>query len=183
MRLYRVLPFRPEAADGRPGHPLFVPSTQGAGRADSPGAYTVLYLSDAPAGAAAEAFGAIPLWTETMFEKPALLNGRRALAAYELRDEAPVLDLDDAKALQRLGLRPSDVVTRDREVTQAWALQAFKNKRWIGVRWWSYYDPRWYSYGLWDRRQLTVTGVEPLSLDHPAVVEAATVLRRPRTAG
>ena len=178
MRLYRVLPFRPEAADGEPGHPLFVPSTQGAGRADSPGAYTVLYLSDAPAGAAAEAFGAIPLWTETMFEKPSLQNGRRALATYDLRDEAPVLDLDDAKALQRLGLRPSDVVTRDRTVTQRWALAVYLERRWAGVRWWSYHDPDWHSYALWDRRQLSPIGVERLSIAHPVIIEAAAVLQR-----
>ncbi len=157
-----------------------MPRPTGAGRIDSPGSYSVLYLSSAPAGAVAEAFGGVPLWTAAMLETPSLERGRRALASYELPDRAGVLDLDDPDALKRLGLRPSDIVTRDRAVTQRWALAAYREHRWIGVRWWSYYDPRWYSYGLWDRRHLTVTGVEPLSLDHPAVVDAATVLRRSR---
>lgn len=115
-----------------------------------------------------------------MLETPSLERGHRALGTYELPDRAGVLDLDDPDALKRLGLRPSDVVTRDRLVTQRWALAAYRDHRWIGVRWWSYYDPRWYSYGLWDRRYLTVTGVEPLTLEHPAVLEAATVLPRAR---
>ncbi len=181
MRLYRVLPFRADAAEGQPGHPLYSPTPKGTGRVDAPGTYTVLYLSSAPAGAVAEAFGGIPLWTSAMFDKPFLGRGQRALATYELPDRASVLDLDDPEALQRLGLRPSDVVTRDRDVTQRWALMAYRERRWTGVRWWSYYDPRWYSYGLWDRRHLAVIGVERLSLEHPAVVEAASVLHRPRS--
>jgi hypothetical protein len=157
-----------------------VPRPSGRGRVDSPGLYDVLYLSSAAAGAIAEAFGRLVPWTASMLRVPAMPNADRAIARFELAEGAHVLDLDDVDSLRELGIRPSDVVTRDREVTQAWALRAFRLKRWIGVRWWSYYDPRWYAYGLWDRRQLTVNGVEPLSLDHPAVVEAATVLRRPR---
>lgn len=178
MKLYRVLPFRPDATDRQPGHPLFVPIPSGAGRVDSPGNYSVLYLSNAPAGAAAEAFGGIPLWTAAMFRTPSLERGSRALASYELPDGASVLDLDDADALKRLHLRPSDVVTRDRAVTQRWALAAYQEGRWIGVRWWSYHDPKWYSYGLWDHRQLSLMQVDALTIRHPALVEAAAVLQR-----
>ena len=116
-----------------------------------------------------------------MFESPARPRARRALGRYELAERASVLDLDDAVTLRELGLRPSEVVSPDRTVTQRWARAIVDKRRWVGVRWWSYYDPRWYSYGLWDRRHLTVTGVEPLSLEHPAVVAAATVLQRPRS--
>lgn len=115
-----------------------------------------------------------------MFRSPAHVGARRALGQYELADRAKVLDLDDADALRALGLRPSEVVSGDRAVTQRWARTIAEQQRWDGVRWWSYHDPRWYSYGLWDRRHLKVTQVEPLSLDHPAVIEAATALRRPR---
>ena len=181
MRLYRVLPFRGDATEGQPGHPLFIPTPTGAGRVDAPGTYSVLYVSDAPAGAVAEAFGGVPLWTPAMFDKPSFERGRRALATYELPDQAAVLDLDDPDALKRLGLRPSDVVTRDRAVTQRWALAAYREHRWIGVRWWSYYDPRWHSFALWDRLELTVVGVEALSLEHSSAVEAAIVLGRPRS--
>lgn len=181
MKLHRVLPFRLNATDGQPGRPLFVPTPSGAGRVDSPGNYSVLYVSSEPAGAAAEAFGGIPVWTAAMFRTPSLERGFRALASYQLSDGASVLDLDDADVLKRLRLRPSHVVTRDRAVTQRWALSAYLERRWIGVRWWSYYDARWYSYALWDRRELSVISVEALSLEHLAVAEAANVLGRQRT--
>ena len=48
------------------------------------------------------------------------------------------------------------------------------------MHWWSYYDARLYSYGLWELRGLTLSAVVKLTLDHAAVVEAAEVLRRPR---
>lgn len=160
-----------------------MPRSSGRGRIDAPGRYDVLYLSDAAAGAVAEGFGRLTPWSELMLRVPGMPGAARVVARYALADRAPVLDLDDAAALSALGIRPSEVVTRDRSVTQSWARRAFETKRWAGVRWWSYYDPRWYAYGLWDRRDLTVVGVEKLSLEHPAVVEAATILRRPRGFG
>jgi hypothetical protein len=47
------------------------------------------------------------------------------------------------------------------------------------VRWWSYYSPAWSSFGLWDLKGLTLDEVTPLTLDHPALVEASrTIVRR-----
>jgi len=180
--LHRVFPWLATAQARASGHALFVPRPQGAGRIDNPGHYDALYLSSTAAGAVAEAFGNLKLWTPRMFVTPAVPGSVKALATYELPSEAPVLDLDDAGVLASLGLRPSQVVTRARDVTQPWALAIFQQRRWIGVRWWSYYDARWYSYGLWELRGLTVSAVVPLTLDHAAVVEAAQVLRRPRRA-
>ncbi len=137
----------------------------------------VLYLSSSPAGAVAEVFAPLATWTPTMFASPARPVARRALGRYELPSDASVLDLDDATVLRDLGLRPSAVVSMDRAVTQDWARTIAAQRRWAGVRWWSRYDSRWHSYGLWDSGQLKVTGVEQLSLEHPAVIEAATVLR------
>lgn len=178
MRLYRVFPWLAAAEERAPGHALFVPRPQGAGRVDNPGRYETLYLSSDPAGAVAEAFGNLRRWTPRMLLAPALPGSVKALGTYELPDDAPIFDLDDARALAGLGLRPSQVVTRAREVTQAWALAIFEQRRWIGVRWWSYYEPRWYSYGLWDLGEVTVEAVVPLSLDDPAVTETANVLNR-----
>lgn len=115
-----------------------------------------------------------------MFARPDLPGSVRALAEYEIPNDLPILDLDDARALQVLGLRPSQIVTRDRDVTQRWALSIYEQGNWSGLRWWSYYDPRWYSYALWDLPALRSTGpVRALSVEDPAVVEAATILRRP----
>jgi hypothetical protein len=149
---------------------------------DNPGRYRTLYLSDAPVGAVAEAFGTLRLWTEAMFGRPDLPDSRRALVEYETSQDLQIFDLDDARALDSLGLRPSQVVTRDRKLTQRWALTIYEQGRWGGVRWWSYYDPRWYSHAVWEVTALTVrtASIRPLFIDDPAVVEASEVLGRPR---
>ena len=184
MLLYRVLPWLRDAAPGEPGHALYVPEPQGKGRADNRGTYNVLYLSSAPSGAVAETFGELAVWSSEMFVRPGLPRSVRALVAYDLPDEAPVFDLDDARALDALGLRPSQVVTRDRVVTQRWALAIYEQDRWVGVRWWSYYDPKWYSYALWDISTLAPQRetIRPLTIDEPAVIQAAETLHRPRRA-
>ena len=150
---------------------------QGAGRIDNPEHYRVLYLSDAPEGAIAEAFGNLDAWSDAMFEVPSLPGARRALGTYEL-PEGRLLDLDDARALLERGLRPSDVVTRDRGVTHRWALRIFGEETWAGVRWWSYYDPAWGSCGVWDQTDLTVGEVTTLDRSMPTVVSAAAVIHR-----
>jgi hypothetical protein len=178
--LYRVLPYLDTAKAGEPGHPLYLPPARGNNRVDNPGHYQVLYLGDAPAGAIAEAFGSFSRWNRGLFRgTPSLSRSVRALVSYELENGAAICDLDDAYALVELGLRPSEVVTRNRIVTQAWALKLYETGSYVGVRWWSYYDPRWGSVGLWDSRRLTVADLVVLDdLAHPALVEAATVLCR-----
>lgn len=152
---------------------------QGGGRIDNPASYSTLYLSDAPAGAIAEAFGRFPEWS------PAILRGRpdmpgsvQAVARYELAEPERICDLDNVAQLRDLKLRPSDIVTRDYSVSRAWALEIFRKKKWIGVRWWSYYDPRWSSFGLWDVRKLKLQEVAPLRIDSPALREAAITIAR-----
>lgn len=180
MRLYRVFPYLPGAQSGEPGHPLYVPRPQGAGRIDDPSLYEAMYLGDSPVCAVTETFGNLKVWTPKMLLTPYLPTGRRALGTYELQDGATVADLDDPSLLVSLGLRPSRVTTRERSITQAWARVLFERQQWVGVRWWSYYDPDSYAYGLWDRTALDVVGVEPLAIDHPTIVEAAGRLRRIR---
>lgn len=177
-RFYRVFPWLPEAPTRATGHPLGVPQVQGAGRVDNPDHYRILYVSDAPAGAVAEAFGNHIIWSDGLLRgRPGLPGSTTALAVYS----APglgVVDLDDPRALLRRRLKPSEVVTRDRAVSQAWALRIFHEGRASGVRWWSRYDSAWGSYGLWDTKRITVREVGALTRDHPAVVEARRILGR-----
>jgi hypothetical protein len=155
---------------------------QGAGRLDNPEHYVVRYFALSPAGAVAETFGGLVRWTGAMFVFPGLPGASRSLGVYELPDVTPILDLDDARALLDRRLRPTQVVTRDRTVTQAWALRVFQEPvEWSGVRWWSYYRPEWPIVGLWRDDALTVRRVEPLGLDHPAVDEAARELAKERS--
>lgn len=178
MLLYRVFPSISGVAPGQPGGGLYVPEQRG-GRIDIPSLYSVLYLSDAQAGAVAEAFGRFPEWTPAILRgSPSLTGSVRAIARYNLPDDAPLCDLDDPAQLQRLGMRPSDVVTRNYIRSRAWARKIYEQDAWIGVRWWSYYDPRWASIGLWERSRLALEDVEPLRLDHPAVIEASQTITR-----
>ena len=146
---------------------------------DNADLYRVLYVADRSAGAIAEAFGSFEMWTSAMFgELPAIPSSVRALATYDLADSAAILNLDDAQALIEWGLRPSEVVTRERRTTQAWARRIFNSGRFSGVRWWSFYNPDWASLGLWDYSRLTVRSVERLSPESPQVEEARVYLMR-----
>jgi len=177
--LYRVFPWVPDARAGTPGHALFASPVQGAGRVDNPGRYKTLYASDSAAGAVAEAFGNHGTWTSLLLQgRPDVPGSVRAIATLD-GSKSDVVDLDDAHELVRRGLRPSSVVTRDRAVTQGWALRLFDEKRFAGVRWWSYHDPRWGSFGLWTLATVRCLDVIRLTREHPALQEAATILARP----
>ena len=175
MTLYRVFPYDAAAPPSQPGGALYTP-LGAAGRIANPDLYNELYLSNSAAGALSEAFGRFDTWTQEMF-----VQGDRpyALASYELPDRAAICDLDSPGRLLAYDLRPSDVVSRERGVTQAWAARIHRSKKWIGVAWWSRYDSRWRSLALWNRKQLRLKqGPEVLALDHAAVREAAALLPR-----
>jgi hypothetical protein len=177
--LFRVFPYLASAANKAPGGALYVPP-QGGGRVDNPSVYAVLYVSDAAAGALAEAFGRFPEWTPTILQgSPSLPGSVRAMARYHLPDDSRVCDLDDPQQLLALGLRPSDVVSRDYARSRSWARRIHRQGTWVGVRWWSYYDPEWASLALWNLERLRLKEVTPLKLDDPALAEAArTIIRR-----
>ena len=147
MRLFRVIPYLASAASDEPGGVFFRPSG-GKNRADAAdGSYRCLYLGDSAEGATAEVFGRFDFWDEALSTAdpatPLLPGSRFALITYELADAAQIRNLDDAHALLDESLRPSDVVTRNRDVTQAWAMRIHARSAYAGVSWWSYYDAGW----------------------------------------
>jgi hypothetical protein len=160
-----------------PGHPLYVSTTQGAGRLDNPDRYSVFYVSTSVAGAIGEVFANLAEWSSRMFSTPAHPGGTRALAEYELADE--LLDLDNPTALLDRDLRPSRIVTRDRATTQRWAGAIFEEGRWGGVSWWSFWNPDWVSCGVWWIDRLGLLSVQPLADHLDAVHDARQVLTRP----
>jgi RES domain len=177
---YRVFPFVANAPARQPGGALYIPPQSGSGRLDNPDLYSVLYLSNSPAGAIAEAFGRFPEWTPAILRGgPSLAGSVRALARYELDAGDPLCNLDDPRQLVRLQLRPSDVVSRDYARTRAWARRIFETRAWAGIGWWSYYDPQWTSVGLWKTDRLSLGEVRELRLDDSALSDAArTIVRR-----
>jgi RES domain len=176
---YRVFPFLANASARQPGSALYIPPHSGSGRLDNPDLYSVLYLGNSLAGAIAEAFGRFPEWTPAILRgSPSLAGSVRALARYELAPREPLCDLDDPGQLLRLRLRPSDVVSRDYARTRAWARRIFESRAWAGISWWSYYDPRWTSVGLWKTDRLSVAEVRELRLDDAALLDAARIIVR-----
>jgi hypothetical protein len=176
--LYRVFPYLVDVPASAPGGALYVPH-QGGGRLDNPDLYSVFYASSAEAGAVAEAFGRFPEWTPALLEgNPSLVGSVRAIARYLLADDVKLCDLDDPHQLAALALRPSDVVSREYSRTREWARRIFQQREWSGVRWWSYYDPRWNSAGLWNLAGLALEDVRILRLDDAAVAEAARTISR-----
>ena len=176
MRLFRVFVAQAGARPRAPGHALHIPAhRQGRGRIDNPDLYSVLYAADSPVGAIAEVFGDLTVWTDLMFEAGA--GHVRALAEFQL-DRERVCDLDDPHELVARGLRPSRIITPDRETTRSWARALYEERRFAGARWWSRYDSRWATVGLWKTSRLKLVRVERLHRAHPAVEEAAETLAR-----
>jgi hypothetical protein len=176
VKVYRAFPHDPNAAPIDPGGALFR-ATGGASRIDNPDLYRVLYVSREPECAIAEIFGAIAVWREEMlFHRD---GNRYALAEIELPESPPIWDMNDARHLALLRLRPTDVIRRNVMKTQTWAARVWEFKKYRGISWWSYYNPDWTAYGLWDIEDAIVGEVLPLKLETPALRVAAAAIVRP----
>jgi hypothetical protein len=184
MLVYRIFAYDPKATTGNPGHPeyLHLPA-QGKGRVDNPSKYSAWYFAREAPGAVGEVFGDIEEWKDTMFDVPFLPGAKKALGTYRIPDDLPVLNLDHAFALHERGLRPTQIVERNRPATQRWALTVYEERdykgarSWAGVEWWSFHRPHWRVMGLWDIAPAAMN-VDDLDLTHPAVVDAAASLKR-----
>jgi hypothetical protein len=170
--LYRVFGWLPDA---RP-EPLRVPrDRQGGGRHDDPNRYTALYLAREAVGAIAEAiqgFRGQELTAEALVRPD---GARRSLASIDDDAVPPLVDLDDPAVLVERRLRPSGVATAMRRVTQRIAAEAFDGGA-IGLLWWSTLEASWTNVTIFAERlpgPPQIVEVEPLALDHPALIEAA----------
>lgn len=177
MRFWRVYPYVAGAGSAEPGGALYRHPLQGFGRIDNPEHYLVLYAADSPAVSVAEVFAAQPApWNDTTLYRA---DGRPYhIAEIQMPDEVPACNLDDPRALLQRNLVPSSIVSKDRERTRAWALAIFREHRWRGVSWWSFYDPDTPALGAWDIEDATVLRSEAVGVDHDAFVGAAKLLNR-----
>jgi hypothetical protein len=176
VELYRVFPYVADARPGESGHPLYVHPPHGNGRWDNPELYRAMYLASSPAGAIGETFAHLSRWTPAMLPDPLILGAVRALGVYRLNEETtPLLDLDDAAELSRRGLRPTDVVKRNRPRRQDIAKVIFSEERWAGLTWWSMHRPQWTLHAIWDLRSVVSHDVEPIP-NHVGLFEAAELL-------
>ena len=184
MILYRCFAWQaPSTGSGQagadaPDGPLWFPRIfQGEGRHDNPDLYGCLYLSDRAVSCIVEQLA--PFRGQRLIA--AMLRRRGlplALARIELDDRRELIDLDDPGVLRRERLRPSQVATRQRDSTQPQAAALFtRHRSAAGLRWWSTWESTWANVTVFDRaaRGLRVVEVSELTLDAPAVLEAAQV--------
>ncbi len=180
MRLWRALPLDRSAKATEAGGPLWFPRLQqGGGRHDNPDLYGCLYMAEEPVSCVAELVapfrgtGKLLPSMLVRYEKPL------ALAAVELEDGVTVVDLDDPSTLIATALRPSQVATRKRTVTQRQAADVYESHpEAVAIRWWSTLESSWINWTLFDRAEaaLEVEQVDELGLGHPVVLEAADLL-------
>lgn len=183
FRLYRCYPRVSGARKGKPGHWSFIPRPQFHGRWDNSDLYDSWYFSKTAVGAIAESFYNKRQWIPEVFLTPD--GAPRAIAEFSYTG-GELLDLDDAQTLVRIGVKPSDIVVQDLGTTQTIARGVFESKPddCGGISWWSSQMPSETSVMLWGTEGavpegLKLLGIQSLSVEHPAVIEAASRLYRP----
>jgi hypothetical protein len=177
VRLWRALPLDRSAKATEAGGALWFPRLQqGSGRHDNPDLYGCLYVAEEPVSAVAELLAPFRGTGELLPSMLVRYGKPLALASLELRDGATVVDLDDPATLIATDLRPSQVATRHRTVTQRQAASVYESHpEAVAIRWWSTLESSWINWTLFDRAEgeLEVEEVGELTVDHPVVVEVA----------
>jgi hypothetical protein len=174
--LYRCFAWNGRARPGKPDSPLWFPREfQGEGRHDNPELYGCLYLADRAVSCVVEQ---LARFRGQRLSAPLLVRRGLplALAELDLDEHATLLDLDDPVVLRRERLRPSQVATRQRAVTQPQARELHdSHPDAAGLRWWSSYEALWANITLFDRAALMLRtrSIRALAVDDPVVVEAA----------
>jgi hypothetical protein len=101
---------------------------------------------------------------------------RKAMVELVAADELALVDLDDARELLKRRLRPSQVATLRRAVTQRIAATVFDEGA-SGLEWWSTLEAEWRNVTLFHERALPRVAVaaapRALSVRLPVVREAA----------
>jgi hypothetical protein len=179
LRLWRVFPWDPAAPDGQPFSPGFITPEQVDGRYDLGGQPLVLNLAESPAHAVAEQ---IQECHGQRLEDSDLSENGRPLAVVEVTvaiGPHSLADLCDPLELSRYHCRPDELMSRDVACTQSISRRLHEFGL-TGFRVWSALKGDWHCTILFmDRMSNEALAFgEPamLTLEHPAVVEAARAL-------
>lgn len=187
---WRVFPWDPHAPDGAPFSARYVPpaSSQTGGRFNFEGT-AILYLAQSPAHAVAEVlqgFRGKTLKSEHLVhgnpEQPRTyhpLSVVKATLPHEIVTRLP--DFTEPMALLQFGLRPDQLASHERFVTQAIAREVHADPAsYAGFRWWSALTGEWHVTVLFldrvDVASIDYATPEPLHIADPAVREAARFL-------
>lgn len=177
MELFRVFDWDGFSLGRRPGGPLFVArARQGAGRHDAPNLYGAWYGSREAVSAIAESIQYLRGHVLTDRDFTRVGGTTKALVGLRLDPSLRLVDLDNASELVARGLRPSQVATTRRIVTQAIAASVFKEGA-DGMLWWSTLDAEWTNLTLFYERALPHVAIalppRSLSTELPEVQLAA----------
>jgi len=106
-----------------------------------------------PECAVAECFGAFDVWDRDIVEAapatPLVARSRFALASYLVPEGIPLRNLDSATTLVEEELAPSQVVSRDRSLTQTWATRFMRGEHTPVYRGGPTTNRRGTSVGVW----------------------------------
>ena len=189
---WRVFPWDAAARPGDPYTPQYVlpAGAQTGGRFDLSDTPTLYIALENPAHALAEVLQS--------------LRGRREIRAGHLRRAVrgkpgvyhplavvetwipdtlynALPDLGDPHNLIRFGIRPDDLASRDRPLTQRISRKLHDDHGLPGFRWWSAFGGQWHVAVLFmdrvDRFAITYGAPDPLHLAHPVVLAAAEELK------
>ncbi|HJQ85819.1 MAG TPA: RES family NAD+ phosphorylase [Candidatus Binatia bacterium] len=176
MILHRCFAWNERARPDEPDGALWFPRPyQGDGRHDNPDLYGCLYAAEDALSCVVEQLARF----RTQRLIPSLLRRRDlplSLAEIELPEDESLIDLDAPRTLARERLRPSEIATRHRDVTQPQARRLHEaHPDAAGLRWWSTFESLWANVTIFDRAasRLRVRAVRELTLDDPYVVRAA----------
>src|SRR5207237_9285674 len=124
------------------GPRLVTRSGQGSGRHDAPPHYGAWYCSRAAVSAIAETIQRLrgQILDDRYFTRHHVLT--RSIVALDIDERVRVLDLDDPAELIARKIRPSQVATFRRDVTQRMALSVFQEGA-TGISWWSTLEAAW----------------------------------------
>jgi len=176
MDLFRVFSWDNRSQGDKVGGPFYVPrERQGAGRHDIPDLDGVLYCAHETVSAISEAIQIFRNQTlsDDDFERGDNLH--QTLASYRLANEKELKDLNDPVVLKDLKIKPSEVATVNRSMTQALCRRLYE-KGAHGFKWWSTLEASWINVTLFQSRiknQLVLVDLKPLSTKMTEVKEAS----------
>ena len=189
--LWRAFPWDRDAPEGGPFSVRSVapPHLQNYGRFDLHGRPSVLYLAQSPAHAVAEVLRGLkrnpadPQRHRLSSQDLAGAGHPRAIVPVRLPRALAerVPDFGRGEVLERFGVRADELCSRERRVTQAAARRIHGHPDQVpGFFWWSAFHGDWHVLLLYlDRAGVDVLEwgePEVLTVEHPAVREAAEVL-------
>lgn len=181
IHLWRVFPWNIDAIAGDAFSPQLIPPGQGSGRFDLGGDLTVLYFAESPVHAIAEKIQRYRGQELTLSELREFGHPLSLVEAIpNVEKGAHILDLNNPVELARYKIRPDILMSRDRTRTQTVTREIHRLSS-PGLRCWSALTGDWHSTVLFVDRLGSLGTIEyrtpvPLTLDSPAVAEAAAAL-------